>query len=462
MKKRNHILFIVVFLIITNSLFAIELNIEKYALSNTYITDFNDPAKYVLTITNNGESDNFEIFSLIGIDINPSEKIFIAYNETKNITVELIPQEALKSKKGYLNFEFNIKDSFGQLEKDTLTINIAGLEDVFEISAESIYPGSENIKVAIKNNVKYDFKELTLKLNSAFFQSENSFSLNSLEKKELLVPFDQERLKVLSAGDYLITSQIIATNKITSKDFKIRYLEKEEIVSDEKKSGIFIQRFEVSKTNTGNIKKQAIIIIEKDLLSYLFTTESIKPSEIKTIGLKKQLIFEKNLLPNEELRVVATTNWIYPVIIVILIALLLYFLSKYYKTDLVINKQVSYVKSKGGQFALKVSLKVKARKLIEKVNIIDKLPALVTLYEKYGAVCPDKVDLKAKRIEWDIETLNSGEERIFSYIIYSKQVGIFGRFELPYAKGIYEKDGIIKETVSNRAFYVNKIKRSKL
>ena len=46
------------------------------------------------------------------------------------------------------------------------------------------------------------------------------------------------------------------------------------------------------------------------------------------------------------------------------------------------------------------------------------------------------------------ENLNAGEERVLSYIMYSK-LAIFGEFKLKPAKGIYEKDEKIYETKSN-------------
>jgi hypothetical protein len=94
---------------------------------------------------------------------------------------------------------------------------------------------------------------------------------------------------------------------------------------------------------------------------------------------------------------------------------------------------------------------------VEKIKIIDKLPNIVTLYEKFGAIAPDTVDVKNRRLEWNIEALNKGEERIFSYIIYSK-IGVFGKFELPVARAVYELEGQVKEATSNKSFFVNKPK----
>ena len=96
---------------------------------------------------------------------------------------------------------------------------------------------------------------------------------------------------------------------------------------------------------------------------------------------------------------------------------------------------------------------VQARKYVERVNIVDRLPPLVKIYERFGKEEPSKVDSANKRIEWNYEKLEAGETRILTYIIYSK-VGVVGRFALPSTTAIYEKNGKIQEAESNRAFFV--------
>ena len=114
---------------------------------------------------------------------------------------------------------------------------------------------------------------------------------------------------------------------------------------------------------------------------------------------------------------------------------------------------MSFVRAKGGEFALKVSIIVHAKKYIEKVNIIDRLPSLVKLYERFGKEIPSKVEEDKRRIEWEFEKLEAGEIRVISYIIYSK-VGIIGKFALPTTTAIYQRDGKIKNTQSNMAFFM--------
>jgi hypothetical protein len=118
-----------------------------------------------------------------------------------------------------------------------------------------------------------------------------------------------------------------------------------------------------------------------------------------------------------------------------------------------LRKRVSFVKAKGGEFALKVTLIAEAKQFVEKVRIVDRLPPLVKMYERFGMEEPSKIDKVRKTIEWDFDHLEAGEKRVMSYIIYSK-VGILGRFALPSATAIFQKDNKIKDVSSNRAFFL--------
>jgi len=60
------------------------------------------------------------------------------------------------------------------------------------------------------------------------------------------------------------------------------------------------------------------------------------------------------------------TNWLFPFIIIIFLVLIVYLLKEYTKKDLLLRKRVSFVRAKGGEFALKVSVIVHARTSLKK------------------------------------------------------------------------------------------------
>ncbi len=126
---------------------------------------------------------------------------------------------------------------------------------------------------------------------------------------------------------------------------------------------------------------------------------------------------------------------------------------QYTESNVVLNKRVYFVRAKGGEFALKVSIFVSAKRFVERVTVVDKLPALVRLYDKFGGEQPSRVDSANRRIEWTFDSLSPGEKRVLSYVIYSK-VGVLGKFALPQATAIFERNGEITESESNRAFFV--------
>jgi hypothetical protein len=117
------------------------------------------------------------------------------------------------------------------------------------------------------------------------------------------------------------------------------------------------------------------------------------------------------------------------------------------------KKKVSFVKAKGGEFALKVSINLYAKKYLERVRIIDRLPQLARFYEKFEVEKPLRVDEKMKKIEWAYDKLEPGEVKTISYIIYSR-VGVLGKFALPPAVAVFERGGKIQKSVSNKAFFI--------
>ena len=455
MKKA---IFFALFVFLNISLIlAINLDVSEKPIINTLVTGLDKPAVFDLTIINLGETDTFKIYSVIGMDISPEEPFEIISGERKTIKITANPQETLKLQTGTRSFEYKIRDSKNEIQKEYLPMNVLALNELLTITPESINPGSEIATISIKNRATFDLDNLILKIDSAFFNYQSVIFLKALETTEIQIPINQEKAKTLKAGNYIANIEIELENKKATKETLIKFLEQEGIYIEEQKEGFIIKREEIIKKNVGNVNKNVKTTSEKNLISYLFTTVNIEPTQTSFQGFTIKNTWEKELIPNEELKVIVKTNWLYPIIIILLVILIVYLIKRSVETDLIVRKKVSFVNTKGGQFALKVTLKLKAKKYIERINLVDKLPSLVNLYSKFGAVSPTKIDLNNKRLEWNIESLNKDEERIFTYIIYSK-IGVVGKFELPSAKATYEKDGIVKHQISNRSFYINEPK----
>ena len=454
MKKKALLLFSIILIslsIITIS--AINLEVKSEPISNSFLVELDEPAIFDLTIKNLEKKDTFKIYSLVGINITHNP-IILANEETKKVRIYVTPQDSLKNKLQSYVFEYKIKDSNNDIQSETLTLNIVDLESSFSIKAEPIGPNTERIILDIKNNIMKNFKNVEFKISSKFFEHEEKISLKANEKKFIEIMIDQEKIKTLNAGNYIMNAQIRLKDHIANIESQIKFLETEGIETSETKEGIIIQRSEIIKKNTGNVKKLVKITMEKNLLAYIFTTRNIATTKIETNGFIKKYIWEKVLIPNEEIKIVTKTNWLFPIFILIIILMGVRLIRKSIYDNLELSKKVSFVKTKGGQFALKVTIKARAKKHLEKITIIDKIPPIVKLYNKFGTISPDKIDLENKKLHWNLSSLNKNETRIFTYIIYSK-IGIMGRFELPETRAVYEDEGELKETISNRSFYVN-------
>jgi hypothetical protein len=453
----KRVLIILALLLLVVPVYAINLDVSVEPVTNAVITELDKPAVFDLKIKNLDEDeDDFEIFSLIGMEFSPSYLENIRDNGgIYTIRIEAMLNEALKAKKGFSTFEYRLKDENDKIQKEQLMINIVDLEDALDIYVEDINLESETAFLHIKNNVNFDFKEINLKIESIFFEEETNTSLAPLDEKIIEVPLDTPKLKTMNAGSYLVSLEFEVDEIEVKKEFSIRFLEQEGIEADYPPiEGLLLRKQAISKRNTGNTKERVSLTTTKDVFSGLFTSVSIHTTNTYYEGLTKHYIWEKELNPGEELQVEITTNWIYLLLIVILAGFLVFLIKKQFETDLVLRKNVSFIRTKGRELALKVTLKLKARKYLERIRVIDKLPALVKLYERFGAIPPDSIDIKNKRLDWNIESLNKDEERIFSYIIYSR-VGIVGRFELPSARATYEQEGKVKDVTSNRSFYIN-------
>lgn len=444
---------LLIFLIIP-TVFAIEMEVTPKQDYGILVVDTNTPALYDISVKNKGTIDYVTFYNLAGFRMAPfgSEKFLPL--ETKEIQLIFYPPENF-NQRGFYIFPYYIRSSDGSEIEEKAMVKIIELKDVFEVGSGDFDPSSNSVEIFIQNKEKLRFHKINAVFKSSFFDFEKEFSLEPLERKSFTVKLDKENFKKLMAGFYTLNSDVIVDGKKENIQGTIKFTEKDILTTNKKEFGLFINTNIIKKSNEGNIITSSEITIEKNIISRLFTTLNPEPTSVDRSGFEVFYSWNKNLKPGESLEVKITTNWFYPFLIILLIVLIAVLVKKYTTGNLNLRKKVSFVKTKGGEFALKVSIIVEARKHTEKITIIDKIPSIVDIYGKFPAVeRPTKVDTKNKRIEWNISELNSGERRILSYIIFSK-VGILGKFELPSATAIYESEEKVIESRSNKAFFVS-------
>jgi len=449
---KNTVLILTVLLLTLPGIFAINIQVEKQSDNEVYIPGVNKPVTFDLKITNYGESDSFEFYNLVGFKMSPTEEVQINKGETKDVKLEISPIGELKQRGGY-SFSYYIKGKDFSEVKEVLVFRIIDFEDFFEIGSGEVDPTLNTVKIYVYNKENFNFEDVNAKFNSPFFKLEEQFSLGPNQKKEFVVQLNKEDFKKLMAGFYTLNTEISSEGETAKIESVINFVQKDLLITTKKSYGLILNTEIIEKENQGNTVVESETVIKKNIISRLFTRFNPEPDTVERVNSKVYYFWKDSVQPGETLKIESRTNWSWPLLCIIFIIIIVIFAKKYSESDLVITKRISFVRAKGGEFALKVSIILRARRAAQKIVLVDRLPNLVKLYEHFGKESPSKVDEKNKRLEWNFDKLEEGEIRSINYIIYSK-VGVLGKFALPQTTAIYEKDGKIKEAISNQAFYM--------
>lgn len=432
--------------------------------TNLFIVDDNEdkvmveglpyPATFNVQIHNNGMGDDFRFYNLVGFSMTPTGYVRIENGQTRNVTIEVFPIEGLDYL-GYYTLPYGIE---GRSDPATdhqaeLKFKIVSIANALEVGADAIDPESQTVTIYIKNRENFNFKDMNVKFSSPFFDKEETLSLGPKEKKTYTIQLNKDDFKSLMAGYYTLNARVTVDNKKETVEGVISFVEKDIVTSIQKDEGTIINTKVIRKANDGNVIANTQSVMKLNIISRLFTTISPQPDLVERQGFDVFYTWNRQLKPGEFLDIEVKTNWLFPVIAILFILAIVILALVYTKTYVDLDKKVSFVRAKGGEFALKVTVTVKAKAYVEKISVIDRLPPLTKIYEKFGGEQPTRVNDKNGRIEWVFDKMNPGETRVLQYIIYSK-VGVLGKFALPSATAIYERDGEIKETVSNKAFFL--------
>jgi hypothetical protein len=450
MKKR--FIHLALILLVLPSILAISIDVEKTSSNEVLIADLDKPAIFDLQITNYGPSDSFEFYNLLGFNMFPVGTTFIGGGQTKSVEMGITPLGSFPER-GFYTFSYYIRGQDNSEVREELTFKIIDLEDAFEIGSGEVDPDSNSIEIYIHNKENFDFGEMDVKFSSVFFDLEESFPLGPNERKSFEVQLDKEDFRSLMAGFYTLTADIDVEDRETKVEGLIKFVEKDLVTTTKRDFGLIINTRVIEKKNEGNTVIPSETVIKKNIISRLFTSFSPQPDIVEREGATVYYTWTREIKPGETLEIVVKTNWLFPLIVILFIIAIVILAKQYSRTNLVLRKKVAFVKAKGGEFALKITIFLNAKNYIERINLIDRLPPLVKVYERFGGEQPSRVDEKGRRLEWNFEKLEAGEVRTISYVIYSK-VGVLGKFALPTATAIFERDGDIQETESNRAFFV--------
>lgn len=466
-EKKGIFLIFAMFLIFSSLSFfsisvvsALDVSVSSRPVVDSIINDHGKPAVFSVTITNNEARNlNLEIYAYERFKINPSE-FNLSAGESGTIDFEFLPFGPMEDNVGYVTVPFYVKEKSGSDNvQSKVVIKLVDFRKAFELKSENINPASNNVKVYFYNLENINYNNLEVIFSSAFFDDKKeSIALVPYQRYETNVPINSDKIKKLIAGMYNIKATYSINGKTESVDGLMKILEKTGLSVSEQKSGTIIRKLTIEKLNEGNIPSVAEVTITKNAISRLFTTFSLEPSRIERKGFFIDYTWQDELNPDERLSVRAITNWTFPLIIVILIIVIVFLIYWYTRQDVIIKKKINVVRTKSNEFALRVTINIKARRFVERVVLYDRLPGIAKIFEKFSSPMPSRTDESSGRIQWDIPKLVEGEERVFSYLMYSK-LNVVGKFEIPSATAVYEINGKSGQAKSNRVFFVNEPKR---
>lgn len=451
MKKRLLCFALAVLLLPT--ILAIDVSVKELTKNNVMIIGLGQPTVFNLSVINKGYEDNFLFYTFFGSDYEPKERVSIARDIPEVVEFKVYPRDDWKGR-GLTNFYYFIKAKDGSEVKEQLTVNIIDLGDAFEIGAGDVNPDSNSIELYIKNKVNYKFENLSVRFKSAFFTLDKQIALAPYEKEVFTIQLEKEDYNKLLAGYYTMNSQVMYEDLKSEVEGKINFVEKNILTTTKRNYGWVINTQIIQKVNEGNTVESSQTILKKNIVSRLFTSFSPEPNLVERQGVEVYYTWNQKINPGEVEEIVVKTNWLFPFLIIFFIIIVAVLAKRSTNKSLAVHKRIGFVKAKGGEFALKVTLTLEAKRYVENIKLIDRLPPLVKMYERFGGEDPKRIDKTTNQLEWDFSRLDRGEKRSVSYIVYSK-VGVLGKFALPPAVALFEKDGKIKEVESNKAFFLS-------
>jgi hypothetical protein len=448
--KSSITLLVLIFL----SCFASALDVSSTINDPVLILDLDDTAKFELTINSNNNSETYNLYSLNQIELTPSQ---VSVDGEKSLNVTIKKTSGLQPKNPY-SFTYFLKNDEEEF-KEVLKIKVMNIEDLIKINSEPNDLSSNQLTFYIENTEGTTVENLNLKLSSIFFNTEETVSLGPNEKKKITVDLTEEEAKLITAGVYIINAEVETLEGTKTIQGRINIGAHSDVQTTEESSGLLIRKNVVIKQNNGNTVEDITIKIEKGIINRIFTTFNQEPNLVNRDQGSVTYTWKKQLKPGETFKLITKTNYLIPVLIILVLIAAFFVIKKFYQTKLEIKKSVKPVRTKGKEYlALRVKIQAKAKQDIENVTITDKIPNVVKIYNKFTTQKPDKIDTKNRRLQWNFGNMKSGEERVVSYVIYSK-VKIIGKFTLPETKAVFEKDSQIAETQSNKVYFLTEEER---
>jgi len=396
----------------------------------------------------------YNVYTLSNVYLLPYEPFYVDEPTSLTKTFTIIPMDRLlEDVNGSYSLKYTLHHRGVKKYDDYINLRVLGLADIVTIESELVDIKDNEILIVVRNLYDYPIYNLTGRFSSILFDVEATFDLPARDSVTFTIPISNSELRKVKAGSYLMDVVFETPKGSVSTYGSIYLMAKEDIVTNQDSGGLFIFTETVNKINTGNTVEDVRIELKRNIFTQLFTSFNLEPIQTVREGSQVRYIWSKKLTPSEVYTVKASTNYIYPLLILVVLYVVWVYTRKAMVAKIVVSKKVTPVKTRNGEFALRVRIILRAKASLEEVSVADRIPRTVKIYKKFGLSMPDEIDTVNRRLKWNAGDMRAGEERVYSYVVYSR-VGFLGRFVLPAAVCRFRFNGREKRVESSSVFFM--------
>lgn len=445
-------LFLTLLLLIPSLSFAapIEIRVED----TTFTAYIKELKEINITIVNNQDFEDGISLSIWPTKYVDLEKYYVKLkpNSLASVKISIFPlvTAAIETKEYTITASSTTNPEIRALQK--ILIKIDRRSGVYisalSLEKESISPGEKiqlhctltNLDAIPHENL---ILESVLEKNDVVIQRKrNTLRVISPHSAEAItITFDTS--KYMESGSYTITSTLKdSLNRfIDVETTSLRILEVHNLVKYKKVDyGLLFHTVTITLKNEGNVEERGVYLTEyvpKFMDSFLFPETEPDYREIVDNKVVYKWYFDV-LRPGREEKIIYQIRFV-NIFLAVIIVILLVVIGIKHKLTPILKKTFKIKKIKGKkEIRIVLHVKNRSRKTIKNVKVKDSVPPIVSVAKEFEGLKPIiKARENRTEIEWKIESLRPGEERVLTYKV-KPVVEIIGKFQLPKAIMSYQ------------------------
>lgn len=450
----------VLLLILSTAGAAQEANFSISLDPSSRTVQLGDAAEYTVSVTNQFPVEKrfaFSVFALSGWDVEPST-LTIPPNDTRDATVIVSTPKDVGTRAGQHGFFISVYPQHEPEKKQEVTGTLT-IEREHSLVATTVQtnqflytPGEDMVVETTVKNVNRNEEVQGYRLNIIFAGNTYPVSLPTVDAGSSITVDKTIPIKKRLVGSQTVTAQLV-TDTGQERHSNAVTVEVEELqaknLSQTQENLVLWENGEQTVRNTGNVPLQdeTLSADVPALIRWLVSTDPAPTTETTQGGTTTYTWEFASIQPGEARSVSHTIHYwvIYAFLLAVAVLAILVYRYLYAVT---VEK---HVVERGNGRAVHIYVKNKTFRDIDQLTVKDHVPGIASLVEQFETRAPDATRHTddGVELEWDIDMLHSGEERVFTYRI-KPRVQVEGAVQLPPATITYEQHGRELNRLSNK------------